>query len=191
MAKATHTGTCQVCGAEQKLPGGTLSLHGYTVRWGFFSGTCRGAGHLPFELSKDLIESAIANAQAIAAGLRQGADALDADTTPAAVWVHEYRPATWENRTSAHVWRLIPLAELDVRTYGTERTYYELRYVNSATKRTERVGDMEASVNEAAHKANTRRATAMRREAADADQYVTWQQGRIADWQPQALKAIA
>ena len=30
MAKATHIGTCQCCGSQQKLPSGVLSNHGYT-----------------------------------------------------------------------------------------------------------------------------------------------------------------
>lgn len=41
--KATHSGECQCCGRKQKLPKGRLSNHGYTVEWGFFSGTCFGA----------------------------------------------------------------------------------------------------------------------------------------------------
>lgn len=61
MTKATHSGTCQVCGSLQKLPHGKLSKHGYTKKWGFFSGTCPGAEYLPFELSKDRIELAIVN----------------------------------------------------------------------------------------------------------------------------------
>lgn len=54
--KATHQGTCQVCGAAQKLPNDLLSLHGYTVEHSFFEGVCKGAKNLPFELNKDLIE---------------------------------------------------------------------------------------------------------------------------------------
>lgn len=59
MAKATHTGTCQICGCNQKLPNGQLSKHGYTTQWGFFSGVCSGAHALPFEQSTGLIEEKI------------------------------------------------------------------------------------------------------------------------------------
>jgi len=62
--KATHSGECQICGHHQKLPGGSLSKHGYTKRWGFFSGVCSGAGHLPFEVSKDQIAGAVAAVEA-------------------------------------------------------------------------------------------------------------------------------
>jgi hypothetical protein len=51
---ATHVGECQGCGRTQMLPEGRLSLHGYTVRWGFFEGVCQGAAHPPLEVSKDL-----------------------------------------------------------------------------------------------------------------------------------------
>ena len=52
--KATHYGTCQLCGSLQKLPNGVLALHGYEVDWNQFHGICRGAGHAPFEQSKEL-----------------------------------------------------------------------------------------------------------------------------------------
>jgi hypothetical protein len=52
--KATHYGTCQLCGSLQKLPNGVLALHGYEVDWNQFHGICRGAGYAPFEQSKEL-----------------------------------------------------------------------------------------------------------------------------------------
>jgi hypothetical protein len=58
--KATHYGTCQLCGSLQKLPDGVLALHGYQVEWHQFHGSCRGSGHLPFEQSKDIAEQQIA-----------------------------------------------------------------------------------------------------------------------------------
>lgn len=61
--RATHKGECQLCGRIQLLPKGALSTHGYTTRWGFFSGTCPGSRHQPFELSMSLIEGALIDAQ--------------------------------------------------------------------------------------------------------------------------------
>jgi hypothetical protein len=58
--KATHMGTCQVCHAGQKLPQGHLSIHGYTVNYGWFNGTCRGSHRLPVEQSCDIIQESIA-----------------------------------------------------------------------------------------------------------------------------------
>ena len=55
--KATHYGTCQLCGSLQKLPNGVLAIHGYQVAWSQFHGTCHGTGQLPFEQSKDAAEA--------------------------------------------------------------------------------------------------------------------------------------
>jgi hypothetical protein len=61
--KATHYGTCQLCGSLQKLPDGVLATHGYQIHWNQFHGTCRGTGHLPFEQSKDLAEQQILDSE--------------------------------------------------------------------------------------------------------------------------------
>jgi len=49
--KATHNGTCQICGNEQAVnaKSGKISKHGYTVEWGYFEGTCPGSGELPLQ----------------------------------------------------------------------------------------------------------------------------------------------
>jgi len=57
--KATHRGTCQVCGRAQAHFKGTIAKHGYTVDWGFFNGVCQGAEALPLEYDKALTESII------------------------------------------------------------------------------------------------------------------------------------
>jgi len=50
MTKATHNGTCQACGRSQAVKSnGQLAKHGYTVDYGYFNGTCSGAGHAPLE----------------------------------------------------------------------------------------------------------------------------------------------
>lgn len=103
MAKrATHDGQCQVCGQTQRLPGGVLAKHGYTTKWGFFSGTCYGSGALPFELAKDLTEESIGraldqakSAQALAHKARTA--------TEGPVWVHEYH-------NYSYTWRQVELA---------------------------------------------------------------------------------
>lgn len=61
MTKATHNGTCQVCGNAQAIKdGGRLAKHGYTVTWGFFNGTCSGAGETPLEFDTTIARSTIA-----------------------------------------------------------------------------------------------------------------------------------
>jgi len=61
MKKATHVGTCQVCGSSQMLPAGVLSKHGYTVDGGFFNGVCPGAGHAPLEQERALADEVAAD----------------------------------------------------------------------------------------------------------------------------------
>ena len=57
--KATHYGTCQICGNKQKAPDGVLSLHGYTVDNGWFNGICHGAKELPFEQDRSVLGDVI------------------------------------------------------------------------------------------------------------------------------------
>lgn len=88
--KATHTGTCQCCGASQRLPEGVLSKHGYNVKWGFFEGVCKGAGELPYEQSCALIEKFIKFAETRLAEVEnQIAETLLPATEPKG-WYHAY-----------------------------------------------------------------------------------------------------
>ena len=57
--KASHYGTCQLCGSLQKLPNGVLASHGYQIEWNQFHGICSGSGRAPFEQSKDFAEAEI------------------------------------------------------------------------------------------------------------------------------------
>lgn len=71
MAKATHTGTCQICGRPQKLPSDMLAKHGYKVAgYGFFVGTCHGSDSLPYEKSCDLLPPMIEKQKGIVANLK-------------------------------------------------------------------------------------------------------------------------
>lgn len=67
MKKSTHSGICQVCGRRQQLPDGRLAKHGYQVKHrgqgGYFIGTCRGSGCLPYEQAHDALDDDIVNAQ--------------------------------------------------------------------------------------------------------------------------------
>ena len=54
MTKATHNGTCQACGRSQAVrANGRLAKHGYTVDYGYFSGTCSGSDKAPLEQKTD------------------------------------------------------------------------------------------------------------------------------------------
>jgi hypothetical protein len=89
-SKSTHQGHCQVCGRPQMLPGGKLSKHGYTKRWGFFSGVCSGADHLPFEQDISLIEGMIKWSTKESASLVTRAEQLEQPATEAVGVCHVY-----------------------------------------------------------------------------------------------------
>jgi hypothetical protein len=61
---------------------GYLAKHGYTVEWGFFSGTCMGSGCKPLELEKTLTEAIIVDLREKVA---PAADKLAADLEAGAV----------------------------------------------------------------------------------------------------------
>lgn len=180
---ATHKGHCQICGHFQKLPGGTLAKHGYTTRWGFFEGTCRGAHNLPFEQSIDLIEDAIAGAIRTADHLAATAATLRAESAPATAWVHEYRKATHGTK-SHYAWRELPISELDLTGLGTY-THTNGSKAQLAVYGTH--GDPAATV----RVLNERRAAYLTREAMQYREYAAWQTERIAGWQPSALTPVA
>lgn len=81
--KHTHTGHCQLCDNSQAIgvASNRIAKHGYTKRWGFFSGTCPGSDHQPYELSADLLPERIAMCKSEIArylGLARACDALSA-----------------------------------------------------------------------------------------------------------------
>lgn len=203
--KATHNGTCQVCGSVQAVhpETGRLAKHGYTVQWGFFLGTCYGSDHFPYEISKDLIEQSIANAKHSALRQRELAEETRKRTADDAVWVSHYRPATWQRRNSGYEWAEVAIAECNV----TERTYewgasYSVEVTNpyneAGNRKTEVVhghmvyGDSEANTDNPGNLtwfqyANARRAKAYEKTAEQMDTYAEWQMKRIASWSVQPL----
>lgn len=61
--KTQVRGICQVCGCEQAVRKNGLAHHGYTKEWGFFHGTCLGAGHSPMQKSTELTKQVIQDLQ--------------------------------------------------------------------------------------------------------------------------------
>ena len=60
-----NTGTCACCGQNVKLSGGRIVQHGYTIRWGFQSGSCFGVGYLPIEVSDEGLRAALSSYERI------------------------------------------------------------------------------------------------------------------------------
>lgn len=192
MAKAINDGTCQICGSRQRLPNGRLAKHGYTTRWGFFSGTCTGSEELPFEQSIGLILNAIERAKAEAAGLRKSATeqrAKGSEPESRRTMHSVYQPATWKDRQSRYYWQ-------EVEVLSEQRGEFESLYAmvetrdqggNKVQKREEfRIyGDGKLAKIVKAGRENY--ASHLEAEAARYDQYVSWQEERIAGWQPAPL----
>jgi len=180
MAKATHKGTCQWCGSVQKLPGGLLANHGYTVEHGWFNGVCGGSNHLPLQVSCDQIQKSIAWTKASQAKLRE--EIADIQSKPLdegdESWMNVYRP------------------ELSSRTKGSVYLWTKGRFVSV----TEYVHRFEA--NGKAHTTNPGKLSSKVREGKEAyikhlnsiitkqQTYIERQQAVVDNWKPQPLLSI-
>ncbi|QYW02621.1 hypothetical protein CPT_Marzo_079 [Stenotrophomonas phage Marzo] len=79
MNKIQKRGICQVCGREQAVNKGVMAKHGYTVEYGFFEGTCPGAGNKPLNETRELLDiiigqqnEFIAEMEVLVEGLKNG-----------------------------------------------------------------------------------------------------------------------
>lgn len=211
--KATHDGTCQVCGNYQKLPGGNLSKHGYTKQWGFFSGTCWGAENLPFEQSKDLIDLSIARAKQSLADTEAESAALKAGRQfeDGKAWAHVYVGYAGRGRNqSPYRWTLVNVVR-EVVAYNDgdgKREYVKFHYEHEQTESfsgKKRMEKTEVNVpnkwNEKEEKfdlisleeANTHcnmgyAKSELDTMAASLRRYIAWQEDRIKNWTGKPLK---
>lgn len=189
MTKATHTGTCQICGSHQKLPSGVLSKHGYTVDWGFFNGVCQGAGHAPFEKSTDAIEGVIESVK------------------ERLVLIKEVREDRLENRETLFVTmklrtragtkhRTVELGadQVKINHYNsgldsdyTESTIdgvWKVAHINTGNAMGKEIADYIQGANvEYVEQVTDRR-------IADMERYIVWQTERVANWVEQDLTLI-
>lgn len=91
--KATHNGTCQVCGRlHARRPNG-LAQHGYTVDYGYFQGVCHGSANPPIEESTLLLDSTVATLRANVARLRTAS--TPETVTAIGVVAATYRSTPW------------------------------------------------------------------------------------------------
>jgi len=183
MAKATHFGNCQCCGAFQKLPAGLLSIHGYTVEDGWFSGVCRGTSHLPFQQSHALIDQFIASAEAKIVELNAQIAKLLAPATEPVGW--EHTRTTHRSGKVTDAWKQVNIIEhngtigwMTEDRNGRER--FNPAYCHS----------MYGTALEVATKMNSYRAEAFRRIVTKTETYIEWQQTRVANWTEQPLVPI-
>lgn len=196
MAKATHTGTCQCCGATQKLPNGKLSKHGYTVEHGWFEGVCFGAGELPFEQSKDLIEGLIERATDRAAELRIMAD--EYLNNPSAEGIkHSVYVRTVRGMGRHEI--IADTLKFETKDYSDGSGTYMVAYWESKGEHhpnnsvhVEWDEDAQAH-NDVAATIRSQRTIWYKnliKQAESAEQYVEWQKERIKNWKPTELTPI-
>jgi hypothetical protein len=187
MMKATHIGECQICGRKQKLPGDRLSKHGYTKRWGFFSGVCPGAGHQPFEIAKDRIEGAIASATVSREVIREQAKAIRARTDLKGFY-NDYA-----NR--GYFWREVEFLDGEPTASGDCPVVFiacdgePFKAPQSAYSQ-----GFYGSGNAAVIAANSRESYCrghLDARAAELTTYILWQTERLANWTPKPLTPVA
>lgn len=192
MAKAIFKGTCQVCGREQKLPGNRLSKHGYTVEWNMFTGTCPGSGHLPYELSTDLIEESIQSSEKRIKGI-QGSIQKALDPSTEKHWGQIYlsheeflKKYGYADRKSAgYRWIYGKIAKASQMRYGM---YFVI--VDEADQMEHYIGGSSLETPEAVAIRQSQNYVALKLEP-QMDQlkrYILWQKERIKNWKARDLK---
>jgi hypothetical protein len=181
-AKATHSGTCQVCGRLQKLPGNHLSLHGYTKQWGFFSGTCPGAHYKPFEQAYDRIEHAITrtkiqieNLQAEVTRLQGPIESNEAPYRRYDAYLGGYSESTV---IVSLVNGMIKLTEKSASTDKPGKTHWGNQY------------GLFSTVEHAIRKLRDGRITRIARDIQQREEYVQWQEKRVREWKPGVLVPV-
>jgi hypothetical protein len=176
MAKATHYGTCQACGREQKLPGGVLSNHGYTVRWNMFNGVCPGAGALPFEISKDLIEHFIKNAERTRDDFQKQIKAVSDSTGTSEVPFHKYVTG---RGGGYRVWVNVQIKDGQI-IFEDGTTAPARRFAGLGL----------GSDNQIADSLRKKKIAWIERQIKGVEEYISWQNERLAGWEPKPLKEV-
>jgi hypothetical protein len=181
-SKATHTGTCQACGREQKLPKGTLSTHGYTVQWQMFLGICRGTGSLPYEQSRELIATLIEEVKGEIAHLTK-------NENENYTFYRSIRRSLTDRFKSADPERVTVVGEEHV-----SGDYKWMKFYFLGTDGTRKEISADYSIETVLGMINKLRsydADGVRSRIKQLEAYVTWQEGRYKNWKLQPLKAVA
>jgi hypothetical protein len=183
--KATHYGTCQVCGHQQKLPGGHLAKHGYTIEHGWQEGTCWGSKELPLQISCDLIAKSIERAEMEIQRLIGQIAKLREPAT---------EPKGWILKTVYHGRSKLQLPEeVDIKTDADGRPYYvkQDRYLN----RPHTVSAIQLSYTiktdmDMANYLNGGYATMLERKLPMIRDYIEHQTDVVKNWKPSELVPI-
>lgn len=180
MSKATHSGTCQVCGRLQKLPGGVLAKHGYDVKFGFFNGVCWGQGHKPFEQAVDCIEKAIQWAESEKASIEKAVAELNARPIGNDAPFRRYLSGTFQ-RKAGYKWQTVTLVQKDnhiLFVFKDGTTEPSFRY------------SLHGTMEEIVTTLRARRVEYFQKDIDERVTYINWQQHRLDTWKPGTLVAV-
>ena len=184
LTKATHVGECQLCGHIQKLPGGALSIHGYTKRWGFFSGSCPGSRHLPFELDASLLDGTATRNEKEAVLLLARAERYRKQTEEVAVY--HYVRAVSCGEKSGYRTTFVPRDQFSV-----EGIYMSFPFAGKVIIAQHAVYARALSTDDIVIEAmNNRWADSLVVSAANHKEYARWLRERRAEWVLRELKPV-
>lgn len=202
--KATHTGHCQVCGAQQKLPGSMLSIHGYTVEFSFFNGICAGTKHLPFEQDISLIEDAIKRARVIKADI-EARIVRYTNSTETSAWFHVYEPTTNRRgyKVSQYFWRYLPIyfetKHYPAEASGSGKDFWGHKYGHSEEQAKSISSRQDGGITYTAEfpmakvvedRNSMYRQMVLEVELTHVTNYIKWQRQRILNWKPTETQLI-
>ena len=191
--RATHKGECQVCGRTQKLPREILAKHGYTVDWGFFNGTCWGAGYLPLERDNSLLAKAIEWAEAQHTAISEKITTLLADEQPTKVWATYY-----ERRGRGYVSMWMDTADIvEAEARSTWSGHWGIPIVSGsrtpefASLGYKQSGGRSRTAIQAAYEANSKHVEReLVPERSRIKSYIAWQERRNRDWELKLLQEV-
>lgn len=196
--KATHSGHCQACGHLQKLPKGKLSKHGYNVAYGFFSGICAGAAHLPYEQSCELIKRFIASAEQDLDRVLETQAQLRSRATEPKAWVRIYERNAGRGR-GEYRWRLREVTQESSATGHFEFFHYAPTEGADGIERNPRNREISApsgywakgtDILDACTHANAKYAGWMEFEVLSLRRYIAWQTDRVTGWKLAELTPV-
>ena len=181
---ATHGGNCQVCGHFQKLPGGKLARHGFTVEHGWQEGTCWGSEELPLQLSCELIAKSIEGARKEHAAIIARATELRKPAT---------EPKGWASKTSYKGRSRITFpVEVDIlldkegRPYYVEDDMYGRKFARTAIQLSYKI----KTALDMANYLNEQEATRIERKLPMIEDYIKHQTEVVRTWKPAPLTPL-
>lgn len=190
MMKATHQGSCQLCGRLQRLPNGRLAKHGYTVEFNFFNGVCPGSHNLPYEQSCDLLPAQRDHAKATAKSMTKFADECRVLRDPKAVWVHVYVKSNRYGYRGTYVWKQVAPTFEKHKSDDSDFTWHTATYQEEDGKMETIPTYTEYTIDAIIKKQNSARADDVVRGAKQFADYAIWAQKRIDAWKLAPLTPI-